>query len=157
MFRLRSNRHVKTCFVCKIEKELSEFYRHKKMADGYLGKCRACHRAAISANIERRKQDPMWLVKERERCRIKIAAARASGRYKDSPNSRAARIAWSKRNRHKRNAQLKARRAIPRTVATICQRCGKVPKLLHRHHPDYSKPLEILWLCPACHGLVHRK
>jgi hypothetical protein len=25
------------------------------------------------------------------------------------------------------------------------------------HHPDYSKPLEILKLCPACHSTWHKK
>ena len=24
-----------------------------------------------------------------------------------------------------------------------------------RHHPDYSKPLEIVWLCRSCHLLLH--
>ena len=26
----------------------------------------------------------------------------------------------------------------------------------HRHHPDYSKPMEIVWLCPLHHKAVHR-
>lgn len=36
-----------------------------------------------------------------------------------------------------------------------CDHCGRcVPKaLLDGHHHDYSKPLEIVWLCRSCHGL----
>jgi hypothetical protein len=37
-----------------------------------------------------------------------------------------------------------------------CMKCGReVP--LHAHHPDHSKPLEVIWLCPPCHGLTWRK
>ncbi len=36
-----------------------------------------------------------------------------------------------------------------------CQRCGKPTpaNLLDGHHHDYSKPLEVEWLCRSCHGL----
>jgi len=36
-----------------------------------------------------------------------------------------------------------------------CSSCGKdcVPE---GHHPDYSKPLEVEWLCTSCHNRVHR-
>jgi len=44
-----------------------------------------------------------------------------------------------------------------------CQRChGKPGKgrrnasLIEAHHNDYSKPLEVVWLCRDCHRLIHR-
>jgi len=35
-----------------------------------------------------------------------------------------------------------------------CEKCGS-PKS-QMHHPDYSKPLEIIWLCRPCHLALHR-
>lgn len=39
-----------------------------------------------------------------------------------------------------------------------CERCGKTPRrgsdgrsLIHAHHADYSKPLQIEWICAWCH------
>jgi hypothetical protein len=35
----------------------------------------------------------------------------------------------------------------------ICSQCGQPPKrgVVHAHHPDYTKPLEVVWLCAGCH------
>jgi hypothetical protein len=37
----------------------------------------------------------------------------------------------------------------------VCESCSK-PGRIAAHHHDYSKPLEVNWLCPACHALEHR-
>src|ERR1700733_276343 len=36
-----------------------------------------------------------------------------------------------------------------------CSRCGST-KDIQAHHPDYSKPLDVEWLCCKCHVGVHR-
>ncbi|KKK49528.1 hypothetical protein LCGC14_3134130 [marine sediment metagenome] len=40
------------------------------------------------------------------------------------------------------------------TKPKVCSNCGRKTKV-QGHHPDYSKPLEVLWLCASCHKKVH--
>lgn len=37
-----------------------------------------------------------------------------------------------------------------------CQKCFRKEKL-YGHHPDYAKPLEVVWMCRGCHADEHRK
>ena len=38
---------------------------------------------------------------------------------------------------------------------TVCSRCGKEGVIINGHHEDYSKPLDVIWLCPGCHKEAH--
>lgn len=38
-----------------------------------------------------------------------------------------------------------------------CEGCGAKPDYkLHGHHRDYRRPVDVEWLCRACHGQRHR-
>ena len=37
-----------------------------------------------------------------------------------------------------------------------CSLCGVFCKP-QAHHPDYSKPKEVIWLCVKCHSQIHKK
>lgn len=39
--------------------------------------------------------------------------------------------------------------------AAWCQRCYEEFAKVEAHHTDYSKPLEVEWLCPGCHASIH--
>lgn len=59
----------KICFKCNIEKDLSKYYKHSKMSDGHLGKCKDCTKKdSKSREIELRK-NPEWIEKEKKRAR----------------------------------------------------------------------------------------
>lgn len=60
---------------------------------------------------------------------------------------------WQEKNPMKDSAGHKARDTIP--LRECCEICGA--KATDRHHPDYSKPLEVLHLCRACHRTIHMK
>ena len=38
---------------------------------------------------------------------------------------------------------------------TECSACGEAKPRIAGHHPDYDKPLEVVWLCMQCHGKRH--
>lgn len=147
----------KQCFKCREDKPISEFYRHPAMKDGHLGKCKTCAKRDVAERAGRLGNNPEWLAKERERCRIKQERYRKLGLA--APCTTKARVKWQKKNPHKRKAQGIAMYALKRgeiKKQSFCSSCGKTGRL-HKHHPDYSLPKMIVWLCPKCHGVAHRK
>lgn len=56
--------------------------------------------------------------------------------------------------RQKMHTEIKAGRMIK---PDRCSKCGKQcsRRQLQAHHTDYSKPLEVTWLCTRCHGEAH--
>ncbi len=64
---------------------------------------------------------------------------------------------WNQRNPEKRSAQKFVERALKSGVLQRkpCERCGSMT--VHAHHDDYSKPLAVMWLCPAHHKERHRE
>lgn len=62
---------MKTCIICKIEKNLEDFYKHSKMADGHLNKCKTCCKCQSDNRYKRLIKDEEWKDKERIRNQIR--------------------------------------------------------------------------------------
>lgn len=148
---------MKTCFKCGQEKPLSEFYRHPRMADGHLGKCKTCAKADVAARIDRKKSDADWLNQEAERCRKKQRIAREIGTAIILRGEK--RAAVLKNNQLKYPQKHEARIALRNAVRDgsvkrlPCEVCGSTDS--EGHHDNYSRPLDVKWLCPKHHAERH--
>lgn len=132
----------KVCFKCGIEKPLSEFYAHAQMADGHLNKCKECAKKDVRTRY----------ANEREKCLAyyqtdarKLARAKGSAEWQ--------RRAFA-RDPEKKRARNKISNAIKngKLQKQGCRICGEEAQA---HHEDYSKPLEVDWLCFKHHREEH--
>lgn len=136
---------------------MDDFYTHSGMADRHLNKCKECARKDVADRLKIKSLDVVWLRKERERHRSKQSRYRSLG-LAQKP-SRAVRARWRRNNPVKATAQRLASQAVrggklPRK--NECEQCGATGRL-EKHHPNYSQPLNVVWLCCACHGVTRRK
>jgi len=117
---------------------VDEFYRHPRMADGRLGKCKACTKTDVRR----------WYWSTRP----------ARAEYERSRANLPHRRALSRKNRQKSEARIAVNNAIRdgRLVRQPCQVCG-VTARVEAHHDDYSRPLDVRWLCFTHHCEVHGK
>ena len=59
---------------------------------------------------------------------------------------------------HKRVAVIMVNNAVRdgRLAKLPCEVCGTT-KRVQGHHDDYSKPLDVVWLCPKHHAERHKQ
>lgn len=146
---------MKTCIHCHQSKPFTEFYKHAQMSDGYLGRCKTCHKSEIHKNYLRRMSDPEWREKELDRQREKAKRHRAEGRKPDPEAEKRGKLKWLENNRHKKRANTAVGNAIrdKKLFRKPCEKCGDENS--EAHHDDYSKPLDVRWLCKKHHNEHH--
>lgn len=134
---------MKVCSTCKKEKPASEFQKRDMSRDGLTASCRDC-------------------LKERDRARYpteKQYRAEKHKAYMGTPEAKASHSAsakkWREENRVKRAAHVILGHAIRKgTIKRLpCFVCGSDDS--HGHHPDYSTPLDVIWLCADHHKQAH--
>ena len=149
---------MKLCFKCHHEKPLTEFYRHPMMGDGHLGKCKDCARADVVANRSVRVDYYREYDRGRASLPHRVAARKQYAATEVGVEGR--RWAHSKYERIYPE-RARAHNAVGNAVRDKklfkqpCRDCGNGN--VHGHHPNYSKPLDVIWLCPEHHRAEHAR
>ena len=98
--------------------------------------------------------------------KLKCTTALADGRkkrrdylkkYAASPRGKEVIRLYERRNRVKRNAYNRMRKALKNGYLVrpaTCSQCNGGGKI-EGHHDDYAKPFEVRWLCRKCHKHWH--
>ena len=83
---------TKICFKCGRELPITEFYKHPRMADGHLNKCKSCTKKDVHENYEKNSEDSDFVEKERQRGRDKYhrlyANLHISSSHSENSNTR---------------------------------------------------------------------
>lgn len=133
----------KLCSVCGAEKNLGAFQKRAASHDGVTAACRECLRKRDAARYKKERDYRM----DRHREYMQTPAG------KRAHKKAAAR--WRSENKLKRAAHLLLASALKSgiVVKAPCERCGSTR--VHAHHEDYSRPLDVMWLCAKHHREVH--
>jgi len=198
---------MKSCTLCKLEKELTEFHNDKKRGDGKYPQCKECYNKNKAIHREKnldharkiarenaRKYAEKRHIYQKKKYQENLEASRQRGRdkyhknrdrYREKQNAlhktpmyrEEARIRcqkWRKEKKEEYNAyqryyrkkESQKIRAIQKVNDALrygnlvrpskCSRCESTERI-QAHHHDYSKPLDVIWLCFKCHCHEHNK
>lgn len=134
----------KSCFKCGKNKPKSDFYKHQGMADGHLNKCKECARTDVRDN---------------RKARFEKYSSYEKSRYAENADRRkklGERAAdWREKNPDAYKAHYAVSNAVRdgRIIKKPCLFCDD--RNVHAHHSDYSKPLDVVWVCARCHHRLH--
>lgn len=121
--------------------------RHEFLGAG-LKRCSICEKILPIAlfHKNRRQYDGLSLY-----CKQCNCVKAATWRQKNRERSNELVYLSSKRHPQHANARSLANYTYPIAQPCSCDGCNATGE---RHHPDYSKPKEITWLCPQHHDLL---
>jgi hypothetical protein len=144
----------RTCKVCGESKNDTDFYAR------VWSRCRDCHKMLVRKNraekVEYYRQYDANRYRDDPRVRERQKRYQSTGAGKDAMV--AARQRWAQKSPEKRAAHTILGNAVrDRRVMKpmCCERCGATGRI-HGHHDDYTRPLDVVWVCPACHAAIHR-
>jgi len=142
------------CRICKIEKSKNDFYAGRRI-------CKKCIKIRsnnwIKSNHDKRN---LIVRKYRQNGNNTYLNICKNSRQRHHETRLQVERAWKKNNPEKceaHNIVARYKNENDVTIPCYCQLCKKDydPKLIIAHHEDYSKPLDVIFICRSCHNLIH--
>ena len=150
----------KLCNKCEGLFPLTSFYKHARMSDGYLNHCKNCvkkKRVSLhrDLNIEKiREYDRNRPNRLERNLKQQIYQKTDKGKSVSEKSSKA----YCEKYPQKRKAVIALSNAVRDGLILrpeACLSCNSTVRV-QGHHNDYSKPLEVIWLCEKCHKDLHK-
>ena len=125
---------TKRCFKCGRVLPIEEFYKHSRMKDGHLNKCKNCAKIDVKRDYDRHSEDENWLEKERERGREKFH-----------------RLGYKRMFR-------KTREICPESsnISRNLRHAGFDTNGKEAHHWNYNEPNSVFLLSRKAHRRIHQ-
>lgn len=142
----------KTCGKCHKLLPTSDFYKDARAKDGLYTVCKDCHVQYTNPGARKR----VLLTQEEKIAKEKAFRRKYNKRrYESYTKGYLKEYKLRPEEMTKYKARAAARAAIKKGVLQKepCRVCQEVK--VDAHHEDYSKPLEIIWLCRADHKPWH--
>lgn len=171
----------KTCITCKRNKDTKFFHTDNSRKDNLNPRCKDCMREKsrlyYSQNREKviqknsqyyrnnKKQKRQYDRERRKRKRQQINEASTRWREKNPQKRQQVlkryyeSVKTTQAYKTKENTRQILRQALTDGELirpTVCSQCNRNTNT-EAHHDDYSKPLDVTWLCKSCHSVLHRK
>ena len=133
----------KVCINCGSEKEINDFYKHNKMSDGYLNKCKTCCKDQAIKRTRILSKDNEWVLKQRKRSVDKYHRLN----YKDKQKKNELVYPWKKENKYK---------GLRKWYES---RYGLLDPLIELHHWSYKDEnlRDVILLNRSTHKRLHSK
>jgi len=153
----------KKCTRCHKIKSLNNFNKRKGSKDGHRSDCQTCQRR-INLEYYYKNHAKCKLVSRRYNENNKDKKKKFRDSYKKKFPEKVKAIMsiatkkWADKNPEKRKAYSEVYCAMKcgKIIKESCSKCGGNNDVM-AHHEDYTKPLEILWLCRLCHIVEHKR
>lgn len=131
---------TKICNKCSLEKDLSVFRVRQNGNPRNI--CKMCEREYGRRHYWKNHDRLLQQAKD----------------YQATPRGQRNRKEFKKKNYIAEKASERVRQAVrlgKLSRPNVCEACGVVTDIIEGHHPDYDRPMEVVWLCRPCHNRLH--
>lgn len=126
---------TKVCFKCGRELPISDFYKHPRMRDGHLNKCKDCAKADVRGDHLEKSAYEAFMEKERVRGREKYSRLGYRGKLSN---------------------EQRLKRAMYPGLRGAKKKLGiKVPRTYELHHWNYNLIENVIQIPRSLHRRIH--